>query len=56
MEHPFGTIEAWMGSIHFLTKRLKNVRTEISLYVPASNMKGMIATLGIKPLKAAMQT
>ena len=55
VEHPFGTIKAWMGSTHFLTKRLKNVRTEISLHVLAYNMKRMIAILGTKPLMAAMQ-
>jgi len=33
VEHPFGTIKAWMGSTHFLMKRLKNVKTEISLHV-----------------------
>jgi len=27
VEHPFGTIKSWMGSTHFLMKRLKNVRT-----------------------------
>lgn len=25
VEHPFGTIKAWMGGTHFLTRRLKNV-------------------------------
>ncbi len=24
VEHPFGTIKAWMGHTHFLTKRLPN--------------------------------
>lgn len=28
VEHPFGTIKAWMGHTHFLTRRLPNVRTE----------------------------
>ena len=55
VEHPFGTIKAWMGSTHFLMKRLKNVRTEISLHVLAYNMKRVIAILGAKPLMAAMQ-
>lgn len=26
-EHPFGTIKAWMGHTHFLTRRLPNVKT-----------------------------
>jgi len=56
VEHPFGTIKAWMGSTHFLMKRLKNVRTEISLHVLAYNLKRVMAILGTKPLIAAMQT
>src|SRR5579883_3509188 len=32
VEHPFGTLKSWMGSTHFLTKRLKNVKTEIGLH------------------------
>ncbi len=32
-EHPFGTIKAWMGSTHFLTKTLPKVSTEMSLHV-----------------------
>ena len=55
VEHPFGTIKSWMGSTHFLTRRLRNVRTEVSLHVLAYNLKRMIAILGTKPLMAAMQ-
>ncbi len=33
VEHLFGTIKMWMGVTHFLTKRFKNVSTEISLHV-----------------------
>src|SRR5262249_33534298 len=39
VEHAFGTLKAWMGSAHFLTKTLKNERTEMSLQVLAYNMK-----------------
>jgi transposase len=56
VEHPFGTIKAWMGSTHFLMKRLKNVKTEISLHVLAYNLKRVMQILGTKPLIAAMQT
>ena len=56
VEHPFGTIKAWTGSTHLLMKRLKNVKTEISLHVLAYNLKRTIAILGAKPLMAAMQT
>jgi hypothetical protein len=31
VEHPFGTIKAWMGSTHFLARALKNVSAEMSL-------------------------
>jgi hypothetical protein len=54
VEHAFGTLKAWMGSTHFLTKTLKNVRTEMSLQVIAYNMKRMINILGVKPLIRAI--
>ena len=38
VEYPFGTIKAWMGYTHFLTKTLPKVRTEMSLQVLAYNM------------------
>jgi len=28
VEYPFGTLKHWMGSEHFRTKQLENVRTE----------------------------
>lgn len=46
VEHPFGTIKMWMGATHFLTKRLKNVSTEISLSILAYNLKRMMTILG----------
>ena len=33
VEHPFGTLKAWMGANHFLPPTLGNVSTEMSLYV-----------------------
>jgi len=42
VEHPFGTLKAWMGSTHFLTKTLDRVSTEMSLHVLAYNMKRMM--------------
>ena len=42
VEHPYGTIKAWMGSTHFLTRTLKRVSTEMSLHVLAYNLKRMI--------------
>jgi transposase len=55
VEHPFGTIKAWMGSTHFLMKRLPNVKTEISLHILAYNLKRVMAILGNGPLLAAIQ-
>ena len=55
VEHPFGTLKAWMGSTHFLMKRLRNVKTEISLHVLAYNLKRVMQTLGTRPLMAAIQ-
>jgi len=54
VEHTFGTLEAWMGSTHFLTKTLKNVQTEMTLQVLAYNMKRMINIFGVKPLVGAI--
>ncbi len=54
-EHPFGTLKAWMGATHFLTKTLPRVRTEMSLHVLAYNLKRMLAILGIQPLMGALR-
>jgi transposase len=54
VEHPFGTIKAWMGHTHFLMKRLPNVKTEISLHILAYNMKRVMAVMGTKPLMEAI--
>ena len=54
VEHPFGTLKAWMGSTHFLTKTLDRVSTEMSLHVLAYNMKRMMNTIGTKSLIEAM--
>ena len=50
VEHPYGTIKSWMGATHFLTKRIKNVSTEMNLHVLAYNMKRMINIMGVKKL------
>lgn len=39
VEHPSGTLKAWMGTTHFLNKTLKNISTEMSLHVLAYNLK-----------------
>lgn len=55
VEHPFGTIKARMGATHFLMKRLKNVKTEMSLAVLAYNLTRVMNIIGIEPLIAAIQ-
>jgi hypothetical protein len=55
VEHPFGTLKAWMGASHFLTKRLKNVRTEMNLLVLAYNLRRMISIMGVVPLMEAIR-
>ena len=55
VEHPFGTLKAWMGATHFLTRTLKNIRTEMSLLVLAYNIKRMISIFGVGPLMAAIR-
>jgi transposase len=56
VEHPFGTLKAWMGATHFLTRTLDKVRTEMSLHVLAYNLKRMITIFGVAPLMAAIRT
>jgi transposase len=54
VEHPFGTIKAWMGATHFLTKTLGRVSTEMSLHVLAYNLKRVMKILGTGALTEAM--
>jgi transposase len=55
VEHPYGTLKSWMGSAHFLMKRLKNVKTEIGLHALAYNIKRVIQILGAGPLMIAIR-
>ena len=55
VEHPFGTLKAWMGATHFLTKSLPRVKAEMSLHVLAYNIKRVIAILGIEGLMTAIR-
>ena len=50
VEHPFGTIKAWMGVTHFRMKTLEHVATEMALHVHAYNMKRVIAIIGVPDL------
>lgn len=54
VEHPFGTIKAWMGATHFLMRPFKNVRTETALLVLAYNIKRMLSMMGTRGLMAAL--
>jgi len=56
VEHPFGTLKAWMGATHFRTRTLKSTRTEMSLQVLAYNLKRVIQRLGVRPLIEAVAT
>jgi len=55
VEHPFGTLKAWMGSTHFLTKTLPRVRTEMSLHVLAYNLKRALNIFGTQTLIGFMK-
>jgi hypothetical protein len=55
VEHVFGTLKHWMGSVHFLTRRLANVGTEMSLHVLAYNLKRVMSILGIARTMKAMR-
>jgi hypothetical protein len=48
-------LKHWMGSTHFLTRRLANVRTEMSLHVLAYNLKRVISLLGLAKTMKAMR-
>jgi hypothetical protein len=47
VEHPFGTLKFWMGAVHFLMKRLPNVRTEMALHILSYNLKRVMNMLGV---------
>jgi hypothetical protein len=55
IEHVFGTLKHWMGSTHFLTRRLEHVGTEMSVLVLAYNLKRVIALLGMPKTMKAMK-
>ena len=55
VEHPYGTIKHWMGSTHFLMKRLPNVQTEMSLHVLAYNLRRAINVLGVPKIMEQLQ-
>ncbi|MCP4407312.1 MAG: IS1182 family transposase, partial [Gammaproteobacteria bacterium] len=56
VEHPYGTIKHWMGSTHFLMKRLPNVQAEMSLHVLAYNLRRAINVLGVAKIMEQLQS
>ena len=56
VEHPFGTIKAWMGARHFTTKTLARVGTEMSFHVLAYNLKRVLNIMGVQPLLQAIKS
>ena len=55
VEHPFGTLKAWMGATHFVTRTLPRVRAEMSLHVLAYNLRRAINLLGVSALILAVR-
>jgi hypothetical protein len=55
VEHPFGTIKAWMGATHFQMRRLPKVASEMALHVLAYNTKRVMQILGVGGLMVAMR-
>ena len=55
VEHPFGTLKAWMGYTHFLTRTREKIVAEMSLHVLAYNFKRVLNIIGIAPLMAALK-
>ncbi|TDF94208.1 IS1182 family transposase [Paraburkholderia guartelaensis] len=55
VEHVFGTLKHWMGSTHFLMRRLGHVATEMNLHVLAYNLKRVIGILGFAKAMRAMK-
>lgn len=56
VEHPFGTINARMGTTHFLMKRLPNVAAEMALHVLAYNLTRVMNIVGPQALVGAIRT
>jgi transposase len=44
--HPFGIIRSWMGTTHFLCRRLPRVSAEMNLHVLAYDLKRVMQIMG----------
>jgi transposase len=55
VEHPFGTLKAWMGVTPLLTRTLGRVSTEVSLSVLAYNFRRLLTMFGTQQLIGAIR-
>jgi transposase len=55
VEHPFGTIKARMGAMHFLMKTLPRVSSEVALHALAYNLTRVMNIVGSRLLIAAIR-
>jgi hypothetical protein len=55
VEHPFGTLKAWMGDIHFLTRTREKLAAKISRHIPAYSCNRVLNIIGIARLLAALK-
>ncbi len=55
VEHPFGTLKAWMGHNHLLTRTRPEVAAEMSLHVLAYNLRRVLNIIGVSALVAALK-
>ena len=55
VEHPFGTIKARRGAVHFLMKTLPRVSGEMALHVLAYNLTRVMNIVGSRVLIAAIR-
>lgn len=55
VEHVFGTLKHWMGWLHFLTRGMQHVETEMNLSVLAYNFKRVLSILGFDRTRKAMR-
>jgi len=56
VEHPFGTIKARVGAVHFLMKTLPRVAAQMALHVLAYYLTRVINIMGPGHLIAAIRT
>jgi hypothetical protein len=51
VEHPFGTIRAWMGKTQFLMRGKPKVQTEMDMYGTVYNMRRLMNIVSFTDLK-----